>query len=228
MRDKMTPDTVLFDLDSTLCRSTQDDQQLHADAFSRAGVEPFCTPEDVRKAASAVTDADTDREFFRQVFERTAARADVGPVDAEALADATVEIRDPTAVEWRPGAEGALQRAREQSRVGLVTNGTRKTQRAKLETLGIADAFETIVYAADRTEPKPKPEPFETALAELGATADGALYVGNDYRADVIGAKRAGLAACWIPDTYDLDVPENPSYQPDYRFSSPEQLRTVF
>ncbi|QSG10909.1 HAD superfamily hydrolase [Halapricum desulfuricans] len=224
----MTPDTVLFDLDSTLCRSTQDDRKLHAEAFARAGVEPFCTPEEVRAAATTVTDADTDREFFRQVFERVGARADEGPIDAEALAAATIELRDPTAVEWRPGARQALQRARQHAQVGLVTNGTRDTQRAKLDALGISDAFETIVYAADRTEPKPSPAPFETALAELDAPADGALYVGNDYRADVIGAKRAGLTACWIPDEHDLDPPADPTHVPDYRFASPTELTTVF
>jgi len=224
----MAPDTVLFDLDSTLCRSTQDDQRIHTQAFARAGVEPFCTPKDVREVASAITDADTDHEFFRQVFERAAVRASAGPIDAEALAEATVELRDPTAVEWRPGARVALDRAREQAQVGLITNGTRKTQRAKLDTLGIADAFETIVYAADQTEPKPSPAPFERALDVLGASADSALYVGNDYRADVIGAKRAGLAACWIPSERDLDAPEDPAHAPDYRFDSTEELTTVF
>jgi len=223
----MAPDTVLFDLDSTLCRSTQDDQRIHAQAFARAGVEPFCTPEDVRTVASTITDADTDHEFFRQVFERAAARAGAGPIDAEALARATIALRDPTAVEWRPGAQAALDRARKHANVGLVTNGTRTTQRAKLDTLGIADAFETIVYAADRTEPKPSPAPFETALAEIGASADSALYVGNDYRADVIGAKRAGLTACWIPSERDLDAPADPDHMPDYRFDSPDELTTV-
>ncbi|MCU4717835.1 HAD family hydrolase [Halapricum hydrolyticum] len=224
----MTPDAVLFDLDSTLCRSTRDDRQLHAEAFARAGVEPFCTPEDVREVASTITDADTDHEFFRQVFERAAARAGAEPVDAEALAGATVELRDPTAVEWRPGAKVALERARERAQVGLVTNGTQKTQRAKLDTLGIADAFETIVYAPDQTDPKPSPAPFETALAELDVSADSTLYVGNDYRADVIGAKRAGLAACWVPSETDLDAPEDPAHAPDYRFDSTEELTTVF
>lgn len=224
----MAPDTVLFDLDSTLCRSTQDDQRIHTQAFARAGVEPFCTPGDVRAVTSTITDADTDHEFFRQVFERAAVRASAGPIDAEALAEATVELRDPTAVEWRPGAKVALDRARKRANVGLITNGTRKTQRAKLDTLGIADTFETIVYAADRTEPKPSPAPFETALAEIGASADSALYVGNDYRADVIGAKRAGLAACWIPSERDLDAPVDPTHVPDYRFASPMELTTIF
>jgi len=224
----MAPDTVLFDLDSTLCRSTQDDQQLHAEAFARAGLDPFCTPADVRAVASTITDADTDHEFFRQVFEQAAACAGAGPVDAEALAEATVALRDPTAVEWRPGAKAALERARERAQVGLVTNGTRATQRAKLDALGIADAFETIVYAADRTESKPSPVPFETALADLDASADSTLYVGNDYRADVIGAKRAGLTACWIPSESDLDAPADPTHAPDYRFDSPEELPAVF
>lgn len=223
----MAPDTVLFDLDSTLCRSTQDEERIHAEAFARADIEPFCDVATVREVAPTIKDAEDDRDFFRQVFERVAERVGAEPIDADALAAATLSVKDDAAVEWRPGAKAALARAREQATVGLVTNGSRESQRTKLDVLGIDDAFETIVYAGDEAEAKPSPAPFETALAEIGERPAHALYVGNDYRTDVIGAKRAGLAACWIPSEQDLDAPDAPPYRPDYVFDSPESLRTL-
>lgn len=224
----MVPETVLFDLDSTLCQSTQDDAEVHAETFARADVEPFCDVTTIREVASTIGDAEDDRDFFRRLFERAARRVGAGPVDADALAAATLAVKDDTAVEWRPGAKTALKRARERATVGLVTNGGRASQRTKLGVLGIEDAFETVVYAGDTSEPKPSPAPFEAALDALGSRPADALYVGNDYRADVIGAKRAGLVACWVPSEHDLGAPENPAYTPDYRIDSPGDLETVF
>jgi FMN phosphatase YigB (HAD superfamily) len=40
---------------------------------------------------------------------------------------------------------------------------------------------------------KPEPGIFYAALERLGATADQSLYVGDNYWADVIGARRAGV-----------------------------------
>jgi putative hydrolase of the HAD superfamily len=224
----MTHHTVLFDLDSTLCRSTQDDHEIHAAAFEQAGIEPFCDVQTIREVGPEVGNADSDHDFFRRLFERAADRVDAGTVDADALARATLDVKDDTAVEWRPGARQALELARERATVGLVTNGSRETQETKLDVLGAEDAFETIVYAGDGPAPKPSPDPFRAALDSLERDSGGALYVGNDYRADVIGAKRAGLDACWVPDEKDLDAPVDPAHTPDYTFDSPDGLATLF
>jgi putative hydrolase of the HAD superfamily len=40
---------------------------------------------------------------------------------------------------------------------------------------------------------KPNPGIFYAAMERLGATAEESLYVGDNYWADVVGAKRAGL-----------------------------------
>ena len=37
-------DAVVFDLDGTLCRRTQDLQAIYGAAFERVGVEPFGEP----------------------------------------------------------------------------------------------------------------------------------------------------------------------------------------
>ena len=224
----MTYDTVLFDLDSTLCRSTQDDAEVHAAAFERAGIDPFCDVQTIREVGPGVGNADSDHDFFRRLFGLAAERGDAGAVDTDALARATLAVKDDTAVEWRPGARQAFEAARERATVGLVTNGSRETQQTKLDVLGLDDAFETVVYAGDGPAPKPSPDPFHDALAALDRDPAEGLYVGNDYRADVIGAKRAGLRACWVPDEHDLDAPVDPAHTPDYTFDSPDGLATIF
>ena len=46
--------------------------------------------------------------------------------------------------------------------------------------------------------PKPDPEPFRLCLQELNLEPSAAVYVGDDYRIDVCGARDAGLHAVWL------------------------------
>ena len=46
--------------------------------------------------------------------------------------------------------------------------------------------------------PKPNPEPFRLCLEELHLDPSEAVYVGDDYRIDICGARDAGLHPIWI------------------------------
>lgn len=63
------------------------------------------------------------------------------------------------------------------------------------EKLGIREAFSAIVSSQIAGVEKPDPVIFLRAADELSlsVTADPVLYVGNEYRADVLGARAAGL-----------------------------------
>lgn len=217
--------TVLFDLDDTLLEYSQSRESTLRAAFAAVDAEPFCTPADLRRAARAVEDADTDREFFTRLFGVAADRAGArGACDPAALARAYEAAVDHTDVAFRPGAEAALA-LREEYAVGLVTNGSRETQRTKLDALEIGDAFETTVYAGDSTATKPDPEPFERAIAALDATPGESLYVGNSLYADVGGARGVGLRTAWFP-TADADRTA-PDPSPDYVLDSLSELPSL-
>jgi putative hydrolase of the HAD superfamily len=87
--------------------------------------------------------------------------------------------------------------------VGLVTNGDEWMQSQKLEALGIADCFETVVHAGYELPAKPEPDPFQAALDAMGVDGGGAVHVGNSLVADVPGAKAAGVEAAWLDDGSD-------------------------
>lgn len=196
-------DAVLFDLDHTLCLPSQDSDVLLARSFDRAGVDPLFGPDDVEAVDPAtLPTADSTREFFGFLFESAARNAGGGPDDAVgAVADAYVDLYDPARVSVRPGAREALAAAREQYAVGLVTNGDRATQTAKLETVGMADAFAAAVYCdpGAGVDPKPDPTPVRMAVDRLGVEPDDALLVGDDLGVDVAGAHNAGVRSAWVP-----------------------------
>jgi len=224
-------DAVCFDLDSTLCVSEQSDAEIHAAVFDRVDPDPFFSPADVRAVDGAdLPTAHSDREFYEHLYRAICANVGGDPAHAPALAEATVEVVDEAAVTFRDGAREALTHVRDRYEVGLITNGGEPTQTAKLERLGVADAFDATVFCdpSDDVEPKPATEPFERALVELGAAPERTLYVGDSHGTDVVGAHRAGLHSAWVPLVrHGTGHPDDPEPEPTYRLDAPEQLPQV-
>ncbi|MGQ5515831.1 HAD family hydrolase [Halococcus saccharolyticus] len=217
--------TVCFDLDGTLLTYNQNPDAVLATAFDDAGVEQFCDPTQLWAAADDVDDADDDIDFLTKTFRAAGERHDGATDSPDVLAQAYDDATDHTDVSFRPGAQTALERAREHGRVGLITNGGRATQRQKLDALDIHDAFEIHVYAGEMTPPKPATEPFERATTALDADPERTLYVGNSLRHDVAGARAAGLQAAWFP--VEGDGGDHDGHDPHHVFDSLHDLGDV-
>lgn len=216
----MTPfDAVLFDLDGTLCRRTQETERIYRVAFERVGVEPFGEPESLWAALQGPPDHDDQVGYLGAGFARLAAQHGRTEVDTLALAEALTDLTDDSQVALRAGAERALDSAATAGAVGLVTNGPERRQRTKLDALGITDRFETRVYAFDLPRRKPHAAPFDRALDALETNPDRALFVGNSLAYDVAGAHNAGLPVAWLSNG------AGPApYSPDYVLDSIGEL----
>ncbi|WP_255196925.1 HAD family hydrolase [Halorarius litoreus] len=220
------PSAVCFDLDDTLLEYNQDPDDVLDAAHAAAGVGRFCSPDELRSMATDVGNVRDDHEFLTRLF-RLAADRYGGPTEsAETLARTYENAIDHSDVSFRPGAEAALELAREHGPVGLITNGSRRTQTQKFDALGLHDAFETTVYAGEETAPKPARDPFDRALLDLGVRPQETLYVGNSMHHDVAGAKGAGLQAAWYPGRRDHGS-EPGEHAPDYTFETLAELASV-
>lgn len=217
------PGALIFDLDRTLCESTQDFDALLESTFDRVGVDPYCDADDMASVIPDVPDVESNREFYAALFELAADRVDAGAVPAWELADTYESAVDYSQVRFREGAEVALDAAREVGPVGLVTNGGRETQTTKLDALGIADAFDVAVFC-DPTAgmpPKPDPTPIEHAVAELGVDAAECLYVGDSKASDVAGAHAAGVRSAWVPYDHRSD---DGDHDPHHVLDAPDEV----
>ena len=65
---------------------------------------------------------------------------------------------------------------------------------------GWSDHFQAIVVSQRVGAIKPSPEIFVVAAAALGTPGERILHVGDDWLADVVGAKRAGWLAAYLRD----------------------------
>ena len=82
-------------------------------------------------------------------------------------------------------------------RLGLqlvVVSNANGTVRAKLERLGLASFFATILDSQEEGVEKPDPRLFERALVRSGAAREETLHAGDLYEVDVVGARAAGIA----------------------------------
>jgi len=209
-------DAVVVDLDLTLCRTTQDRSAMLARAFERAGVEQYCTTEDLAAVVDDIDGADSDIDFYRRSLRAAGERAGVD-APYERIARAFDDLVDHSQVEPLPGAIEAVEYATDRYPTALLTNGGEETQRTKLRALGLEGAFDAHVFGDPDRGLKPDPAPFEAVLAELDRPADRALKVGDSVEADVRGANAVGMHSAWVPPG---DAPENPAHEPTYRLES--------
>lgn len=77
-------------------------------------------------------------------------------------------------------------------RLGVVSN-REKPFHSDLESLGILPFFELSLAAGEVKSYKPDPGIFQIALERMGIPVEAAVYVGDNYFADVVGSRRAGL-----------------------------------
>lgn len=83
-------------------------------------------------------------------------------------------------------------------RLGVISNGSPEIQYQKLEILGIKQLFDCIVISEEVGLRKPDPRIFWRANKLLAKKPGACLHIGDSYNSDVVGAKNAGMQACWF------------------------------
>jgi FMN phosphatase YigB (HAD superfamily) len=105
-----------------------------------------------------------------------------------------------------PTAAPALAVARAAGlRAGVISNSNGSVC-AILQGLGLADTLDFVLDSSEVGVEKPDPRIFRLALERAGVSAGEAVYVGDLYSIDVLGARAVGLGAvlldpggCWGP-----------------------------
>jgi putative hydrolase of the HAD superfamily len=94
-----------------------------------------------------------------------------------------------------PEAPAALARVKQAGLVAGVISNSNGSVQSILERTGLARHLDFVVDSAVVGVEKPDPRIFEIALGWAGVAAHEAVYVGDLYSVDVLGARRAGLRA---------------------------------
>jgi len=76
--------------------------------------------------------------------------------------------------------------------LGLISNVERDILRL-VDKLGLAPLLQVVMTSQDVGFNKPQPEIFHEALRQAGVQASEAIYIGDQYQIDVVGANKAGM-----------------------------------
>lgn len=159
----------------------------------------FACLKTVTAEIAAQRDADhrevTSQERFRRVLDRLECSA--LPGDAARLVDAHMTRLAHALVTPNHHLDVVTTLA-EQYRLGIITNFDHApTVRDVLARDKLASYFEAVVVSSEIGWRKPHRALFDTAIARLGVAARDALFVGDNFDLDVVGASEAGLTAVW-------------------------------
>ena len=104
-----------------------------------------------------------------------------------------------------PGVEDYIAAAHARGlRIGIASSSPRRWVDPKLEQLGLAETFDTVVCADDVGSAKPDPASYRKAVSDLGVTPDEAFAL-EDSPTGVQGAKNAGLLCVAVPGALTRD-----------------------
>ena len=209
----MRPRLVVFDLDDTLLDHRAAERAALADVYGQfaehlgrhalAHVQETYHRHNVPLwrdfGAGAITAADLKRLRCERLLASLGA-----DLDPEAFGEAYLS-RYAAHWRWADGALDAYRAIAASYPVGILTNGFSEQQRGKLAALPeIAQHAALVVISEEVGVMKPDPRLFAHVLAEAGAAlgeplrpAD-ALYVGDSYHSDVLGATAAGWPVAWV------------------------------
>lgn len=115
-------------------------------------------------------------------------------------------------------------------RLGVVTNRSLGGGRFRdeLRDCGLLDLFDAYAISCDDGWLKPHPSLFRLALDSLEVRPEAALMVGDNLRADVLGAKLLGMAAVWKrppgSEQQPAAMPDGTPALPDYTIDHPGEL----
>ena len=192
---------VIFDAGNTLLRMNYATIAEHLQGRGR-----LVTPEQVEEAelrarvrldphlapGASTESANIHGRYLRYLLEHLTITDEV---EIEAIARWRRGFNLPVGLWNRPDPEAlaAVQRVREAGLVAGVISNSNGSVRAILEETGLAVHLHFIIDSSVVGVEKPDPRIFQLGLREAGVAPGEAVYVGDLYSVDVLGARAAGL-----------------------------------
>ncbi|MCE6988842.1 YjjG family noncanonical pyrimidine nucleotidase [Dyadobacter sp. CY323] len=96
-------------------------------------------------------------------------------------------------------------------RLHIITNGFNEIQAKKIASSEIGHFFENVVTFETASAKKPDPRIFEYALEIAGASPEECIMVGDNWIADILGAKKVGIDTAYL-NPAGLKFDESPTY----------------
>ncbi|MFM8439293.1 MAG: HAD family hydrolase [Candidatus Kapaibacterium sp.] len=214
--------SVYFDLDNTLIDHTGAEERAFHHCYEACGLsdgrftvlellESYRRINDELWSAYRRGEVTTDvvrRERFRRILELQfdARDFDLSP---DEVSSTYLHAYDTASVPLEGAAEAIALTKRHSGFIGVITNGFPRQVTRKLEHQGWTATFDVITISSLIGVAKPHPDVFKAALATRDHDPGEAVYVGDNYEADVVGASNARWKTVYLRNTHDRPVSES-------------------
>lgn len=105
----------------------------------------------------------------------------------------------------------------------IITNGFKEAQNLKLEKSGIRPYFSEVIIADEVGLNKPDPRIFHHAIEASSAGLNESIMIGDDFEADILGAKNVGMDQIFYKNQATLKERDTATYT----ISKLEELRVI-
>jgi YjjG family noncanonical pyrimidine nucleotidase len=95
--------------------------------------------------------------------------------------------------------------------VHIITNGFNDIQSKKILSSGIDHFFQNVITFENASAKKPDPQIFAYALEKANALPENSIMIGDNWIADVMGAKQSGIDQVYL-NPAGLQFEETPTY----------------
>ncbi|MEE2960933.1 MAG: HAD family hydrolase [Myxococcota bacterium] len=236
-----SPDVLVFDYGNTLIEFGPTQAQFCDRALMDALTEEFgtCDGEAVahvrhrhRMAPYAGNPPSYHENQLREITQELVKEV-FGVEPSEALLERLLEVRYVSFVDSiiKPDyLDSLLEELGSRYTLALISNyPCGRALRDSIKKLNLMDYFRTVVISDDVGRVKPHPIPFETMLKELDASPEESLYVGDNWLADIQGAKRLGMQAIWTQQFISIEtfLPSAGDVEPDATIQHLTELTSI-
>ena len=116
--------------------------------------------------------------------------------------------------------------------ISLISDGYLNTQKNKLDSLGISDLFDIIMFTDSLGKKywKPSPVPFNTVLNKLGVKPEESVYIADNVKKDFIFPNQSGMKSIRVKydhGIYSSLTPESANHASMYTVKSVAELKEL-
>lgn len=117
-----------------------------------------------------------------------------------------------------------LERLSQSHTLGLISNVWCKSEyfKEQLKNDGVYDLFDIIIYSSDYKSVKPSKKLFNIATEHFGILPDKMVYIGDNYKRDVVGSKNAGMKSILVNNSESSKI--SGEIKPDCIINKIEEL----
>ena len=241
----MRPKAILFDLDDTLISPNHDRTIFWFTAISEIWKEQedksVPLPEDIQNLVKNIDNSAQD--FWSEPDRHKTGRLDIRTARFK-IFDAAMgsDLRFDQNIRWLiadkcgalmfesttifPDAISTLKGLRAEGiKLALVTNGSSKPQRAKIQKFSLEQYFLHVQVEGEAGVGKPELEAYKIAMNTLGVHANETWMVGDNIEWEVVAPQKLGIFSIWRdPRGYGL-LPEGSTAKPDRIITNLAELK---